>query len=159
MTWPHFVHVYYILNLNGHVPIGGQQYKWLAIELFCPTDSTDFTNTPSAKCGLLYQYCDVMAWHSVERQCMSSFVLLETSDLTSPFSGLYSPLGAVGMAGMALVVGLCVLEDEAVGALQAIGTLFHTVRPVLEVEAFHAMLWALWIVRHKKSTVIFNLKT
>ena len=59
---------------------------------------------------------------------------------------------------MALVVGLCVLEDEAVGALQPIGTLFHTVRPVLEVEAFHTMLWALWIARHKKSTVIFNLK-
>lgn len=57
------------------------------------------------------------------------------------------------MAGMALVVGLCVLEDEAVGALQAIGTLFHTVRPVLEVEAFHAMLRALRIARNKTSAV------
>lgn len=48
---------------------------------------------------------------------------------------------------MALVVGLGVLEDEAAGTLQAVGTLFHTVRAIFEVEALHAVLGALRIVR------------
>lgn len=56
---------------------------------------------------------------------------------------------------MAFVVGFCVLEDEAVGALQAIGTLFHAIRAVLEMEAFHTVLRALWEVR-KKSIVFFR---
>ena len=66
------------------------------------------------------------------------------------------------MAGMAFIIGLSIFEDEAVGTLQAIGTLFHTIWTILEMKAFHTMLWALQEVR-KKSTVfemyILILKT
>lgn len=58
-------------------------------------------------------------------------------------SGLYSPLCAVGVAGMTFIVGLCILENEAVGTLKAIGTLLHTVGTVLEMETFLTMLWSL----------------
>lgn len=51
---------------------------------------------------------------------------------------------AVGVAGMTFIVGLCILEDEAVGALKAIGTLLHTVGTILEMQAFLTMLWSLW---------------
>lgn len=44
---------------------------------------------------------------------------------------------------MTLVVGLGVLEDEAVGALQPVGALLHAVRPVFEVVAFYALVRAL----------------
>lgn len=54
-----------------------------------------------------------------------------------------SPLGAVGVAWVALVVGLGVLEDEAAGTLQAVRTLFHTVGAIFEVEALYAVLGAL----------------
>lgn len=54
-----------------------------------------------------------------------------------------SPLGAVDMAGMAFVVGLGVFEDETVGALQPVRALLHAVGPVFEIEAFHALVWAL----------------
>lgn len=53
------------------------------------------------------------------------------------------PLGAVGVAGVTLVVGLGVLEDEAVGPLQAVGALLHAVGPVFEVEAFYTLVRAL----------------
>lgn len=53
------------------------------------------------------------------------------------------PLGAVDMAGMTLVVGLGVLEDEAVGPLQPIGAFLHTVGSVFEVEAFYTLVRAL----------------
>lgn len=62
---------------------------------------------------------------------------------------VYSPLGAVGVARVALVVGLGVLEDEAAGTLQAVRTLFHTVGAIFEVEAVYAVLGALRIVRKK----------
>lgn len=45
---------------------------------------------------------------------------------------------------MAFIVGLCILEDEAVGALKAIGTLLHTVGTILEMQAFLAVLRSLW---------------
>lgn len=50
------------------------------------------------------------------------------------------PLGAVGVAGMTLVVGLGVLKDKTVGSLQAVGTLLHTVGPIFEVEALHTLV-------------------
>lgn len=53
------------------------------------------------------------------------------------------PLGAVGVAGMTLVVGLGVLEDETVGTLQPVGALLHAVGPVFEVAAFHTLVGAL----------------
>lgn len=68
---------------------------------------------------------------------------------------VYSPLGAVGVARVALVVGLGVLEDEAAGALQAVRTLFHTVGAVFEVEALHAVLGALRIVGKKTHRPFF----
>lgn len=66
-----------------------------------------------------------------------------------------SPLGAVGVARVALVVGLGVLEDEAAGTLQAVRTLLHTVGAVFEVEALHAVLGALWIGGRERRRVIF----
>lgn len=56
---------------------------------------------------------------------------------------MVSPLGAVGVAGVTLVVGLGVLEDETVGALQAVGALLHAVRAVFEVAASHTLVGAL----------------
>lgn len=53
------------------------------------------------------------------------------------------PLGAVGMAGMTLVVGLGVLEDKTVGPLQSIGALLHAVGSIFEVEAFYTLVRAL----------------
>lgn len=53
------------------------------------------------------------------------------------------PLGAVDMAGVTLVVGLGVLEDETVGALQAVGALLHAVGTVFKVAASHALVRAL----------------
>lgn len=53
------------------------------------------------------------------------------------------PLGAVGVAGVTFIVGLGVLEDETVGALQAVGALLHTVGAVFEVAASHALVGAL----------------
>lgn len=46
------------------------------------------------------------------------------------------------MAGVTLIVGLCILKDEAVGALQSVRTLLHTIWPVFEVKALYTMLWA-----------------
>lgn len=63
---------------------------------------------------------------------------------TSLFLELHSPLCAVGVAGMTFIVGLCILEDEAVGPLKAIGTLLHTIGTILEMEAFLTVLRALW---------------
>ena len=51
-----------------------------------------------------------------------------------------SPLGAVGVARVTLIVGLGVLKDEAAGALDAIRAPPHTVGAVLEVEATHALV-------------------
>lgn len=68
-------------------------------------------------------------------------------------SWLYLPLGAVGMAGMAFIVGFCILEDETVGTLQAIRTFFNTIRTVFKIEAFHTILWALWGVKKKEALV------
>lgn len=62
---------------------------------------------------------------------------------TSPRVVPLLPLGAVGMAGMTLVVGLGVLEDETVGPLQPIGALLHAVGSIFEVEAFYTLVWAL----------------
>lgn len=70
---------------------------------------------------------------------------------------VYSPLGAVGVARVALVVGLGVLEDEAAGTLQAVRTLFHTVGAIFEVEAVYAVLGALRIVRKKTHQRFFYL--
>lgn len=53
------------------------------------------------------------------------------------------PLGAVGVAGVTFVVGLGVLEDETVGALQAVGALLYAVGAVFEVAASHALVRAL----------------
>ena len=47
------------------------------------------------------------------------------------------------MAGMTLVVGLGVLEDETVGPLQPIRALLHAVGSIFEVEAFYTLVWAL----------------
>lgn len=47
------------------------------------------------------------------------------------------------MAGMTLVVGLGVFEDETVGSLQPVGALLYAVRAVFEVEAFYTLVWAL----------------
>ena len=47
------------------------------------------------------------------------------------------------MAGMTLVVGLGIFEDETVGPLQAIGALLHTVGSIFEVETFYTLVWAL----------------
>lgn len=68
---------------------------------------------------------------------------------------MYSPLGAVGVARVAFVVGLCILEDETARTLQAIGTLFHTIRAILEMEALYTMLRALWTVRKNTTAVLF----
>lgn len=73
------------------------------------------------------------------------------------FSCLHLPLGAVSMAGVAFVVGFSILEDEAVGTLQAIGTLFHTVWTVFEMKAFHTMLWALRKKKKKGFLLIYFL--
>lgn len=53
------------------------------------------------------------------------------------------PLGAVGMAGMTLVVGLGILKDETVGTLQAVRALLHTVGSIFEVAAFYTLVRAL----------------
>lgn len=58
-------------------------------------------------------------------------------------SRLHSPLCAVAVAGMTFIVGFCILEDEAVGTLKAIGTLLHTVGTVLEMDTFLTVLWSL----------------
>lgn len=47
------------------------------------------------------------------------------------------------MAGVTLVVGLGVLEDETVGALQAVGALLYAVGTVFKVAASHALVRAL----------------
>ena len=47
------------------------------------------------------------------------------------------------MAGVTLVVGLGVLEDETVGSLQPVRALLHAVGSIFEVEAFHALVRAL----------------
>lgn len=67
-----------------------------------------------------------------------------------------SPLGAVGVARVALVVGFGVLEDEAAGPLQAVGTLLHTVGAVFEVEALDAVLGTLQADGKKMRLVIFS---
>lgn len=63
---------------------------------------------------------------------------------------LVLPLGAVDMAGVTLVVGLGVLEDETVGALQAVGALLHAVGAVFKVAALHALVGALGGQERKK---------
>lgn len=73
-------------------------------------------------------------------------------------SDVYSPLGAVGVAWVALVVGLGILEDEAAGTLQAVGTLFHTVGAIFEVEALYTVLGALRTVR-KNAQAFFICST
>lgn len=65
-------------------------------------------------------------------------------------SNEHSPLCAVGMAGMTFVVGFGILEDETVGALQAIRTLLHTVGTILEMKAFDAVLRPLHKLEHNK---------
>lgn len=75
---------------------------------------------------------------------------IESHTCDSSLSWLFLPLSAVGVAGMAFVIGLCVLEDETVGALQAIGTLFNTVGTILEMDAPHTSLWALWKITKKR---------
>lgn len=70
---------------------------------------------------------------------------------------VHSPLGAVGVARVALVVGLGVLEDEAAGTLQAVRTLFHTVGAIFEVEALDAVLGALRVVRKRTHRFCFSL--
>ena len=55
----------------------------------------------------------------------------------------FLPLGAVSMAGMTLVVGLGVLEDETVGPLQPVRALLHAVGSIFEVEAFYTLVRAL----------------
>lgn len=47
------------------------------------------------------------------------------------------------MAGMTLVVGLGVFEDETVGSLQPIRALLHAVGSIFEVEAFYTLVWTL----------------
>lgn len=47
------------------------------------------------------------------------------------------------MAGVTLVVGLGVLEDETVGALQAVRALLYAVGAIFKVEALHALVRAL----------------
>lgn len=56
---------------------------------------------------------------------------------------LHSPLSAVGVAWMTLVVGLGILEDKTVGALQPIRAFLHTVRSIFEVTTFHTLVRAL----------------
>lgn len=53
------------------------------------------------------------------------------------------PLGAVSVAWVTLIVGLGIFEDEAVGPLNAVGALLHTVGAVFEVQAFDTLVWAL----------------
>lgn len=71
-------------------------------------------------------------------------------------SAVDSPLGAVGVARVAFVVGLGVLEDEAAGTLQAVRTLFHAVGAIFEVEALYAVLGALRISRKKTHHFFFS---
>lgn len=49
------------------------------------------------------------------------------------------------MAGMTLVVGLGVFEDEAVCTLQPVWAFLHTVWPIFEVKAFYTLVWALGV--------------
>lgn len=44
---------------------------------------------------------------------------------------------------MTLVVGLGILKDETVGALQPVRALLHAVGSVFEVAAFHTLVGAL----------------
>lgn len=60
------------------------------------------------------------------------------------------PLGAVGVAGVTLIVGFGIFEDEAVGALQPVGTFLHTVGAIFEVEAFYALVRTLGGEQKKK---------
>lgn len=46
------------------------------------------------------------------------------------------------MAGVTLIVGLSIFENEAVGALQTIRAFLYTVRAVFEMRARHAVVWA-----------------
>lgn len=55
----------------------------------------------------------------------------------------HSPLGAVGMTRVALPILIGVLENEAVGPLQAIRTFFHTIWAILKMETLGAVVRSL----------------
>lgn len=110
-------------------------------------------------------YCLTDGNNAEHHRCLVSFTarienrfltdnkgLLSNEHWTHTFdeSWQYSPLSAVGMAGMTFVVGFGVLEDETVCTLQTVGTLFHTIRTVLEMEALHTVLRPLQILGRNK---------
>lgn len=108
---------------------------------FAPLRSTEQRHFPFVmpwKAGATY-----WEWLAVE-QIRETDKLSDIWSLSSRILPLL-PLGAVGVAGMTLVVGLGVFENEAVGALQSIGALLHTVGPVFEVKAFYTLVWTLGV--------------
>lgn len=78
-----------------------------------------------------------------DEQTLKRKVLISVHRHTSLCIILLLPLGAVGMAGMTLVVGLGVFKDETVGSLQPVGALLHTVGPIFEVKTFYTLVRAL----------------
>lgn len=68
-----------------------------------------------------------------------------------PAQSLHSPLGAVWMARVALPILIGVLENEAIGALQAIRTFLHTVWTILEMETLCAVVRSLESVEERNA--------
>lgn len=68
-----------------------------------------------------------------------------------PAQSLHSPLGAVWMTWMALPILIGVLENEAVGPLQAIRTFFHTVWAILKMETLCAVVRSLESVEERNA--------
>lgn len=114
-----------------------------------PLPLQGFDSTKQAE-AVFCEYCFFVFFY-----CIIQIILCCTHFESSNDGNVYSPLGAVGVARVAFVVGLCVLEDETARTLQAIGTLFHTIRAILEMEALYTMLWALWTVRKNITAVLF----
>lgn len=73
----------------------------------------------------------------------ATLILIHRHTSLRDAAALHSPLGAVGVAWMTLVVGLGVLEDETVGALQPVGAFLHTVRSIFEVTTIDTLVRAL----------------
>lgn len=105
-------------------------------------------------CILQIAGIDFWFWKIAENIILCGVMCTEPLTCDQSWSWLHLPLGAVDMAGMAFIVGFSIFEDEAVGTLKAIGTLFHTIWTILEMKAFHTMLWALWGVRGIKRCIL-----
>lgn len=112
-----------------------------------------FDSSKQAEAVFCEYCCFVLFWFFFT---VIQMILCCTHFESSKDSNVYSPLGAVGVARVAFVVGICILEDETARTLQAIGTLFHTIRAILEMEALYTMLWALWTVRKNITAVLWR---